>query len=457
MTTLPRPGNDDGVRGHINGWGMNSEEAFVTLRITVPSAHLGKFADKKSVTLTQATEKESAIMPDQTPVTDDDREAHDWADTVGNQKGWSDRIHAVVRAIRAHVPAPPATLADELRTRAHACIGPDGNPIFGGDETLLVLADRVEAVEKELNEARALLATRVDASRLDEARAEVEQWQSNTGQANLDLAKAQRERDDAREKLADKLDEVAQLHAEVERLSRDREDQEKALTEHGRLLSEARANEASDSMQQQAKAWSYIIEHPVFDGALGQGPGNGLENALHRLDSVRAEVERLTAVEAEYDRLYGVCDEDHYPVTFTPDPPTPSTSRALPDTADVPESEPYLVTFEGGQWIGLRNDPADEDEPWHLTHLTRTFDEWVSDKEVELVARLVRETRRVIDRPEALDALPVGSVVADGIGRAAIRFFPNGSFHRSDGLVLTASQCFGHGPVTVVYVPEVTA
>lgn len=198
-------------------------------------------------------EEETTDDRPDTPVTDDDREAHDWADTVGNQKGWSDRIHAVVRAIRAHVPAPPATLADELRTRAHACIGPDGNPIFGGDETPLVLADRVEAVERELNSERRntqhlsdLLMRESDSSTklsaaLDEARAEVEQWQSNTGQANLDLAKAQRERDDAREKLADKLDEVAQLHAEVERLSRDREDQERALVEHGRLLSEARA------------------------------------------------------------------------------------------------------------------------------------------------------------------------------------------------------------------------
>lgn len=396
-------------------------------------------------------------MPDQsTPVTDAPT-----MDLLTKWRQWADRYESVddpneaeliiddlTASIQANIPAPPATLADELRYRATLLY--NGDPDGDSAAAISALADRVEAVEKELNEARALLATRVDASRLDEARAEVEQWQSNTGQANLDLAKAQRERDDAREKLADKLDEVAQLHAEVERLSRDREDQEKALTEHGRLLSEARANEASDSMQQQAKAWSYIIEHPVFDGALGQGPGNGLENALHRLDSVRAEVERLTAVEAEYDRLYGVCDEDHYPVTFTPDPPTPSTSRALPDTADVPESEPYLVTFEGGQWIGLRNDPADEDEPWHLTHLTRTFDEWVSDKEVELVARLVRETRRVIDRPEALDALPVGSVVVSQYGKGWVKTL-NGGWTLSGTPVTSKDVIDTLGPVTVIH------
>lgn len=381
-------------------------------------------------------------MPDQTPVTDDDiKIMYDWADRYPGSE-----LDRVVRNTFPR-PAPPMTLADEIREEGA------GRPP-GAVKRINALADRVEAVEKELNEARALLATRVDASRLDEARAEVEQWQSNTGQANLDLAKAQRERDDAREKLADKLDEVAQLHAEVERLSRDREDQEKALTEHGRLLSEARANEASDSMQQQAKAWSYIIEHPVFDGALGQGPGNGLENALHRLDSVRAEVERLTAVEAEYDRLYGVCDEDHYPVTFTPDPPTPSTSRALPDTADVPESEPYLVTFEGGQWIGLRNDPADEDEPWHLTHLTRTFDEWVSDKEVELVARLVPDTRRVIDKAEDLDKLPVGSVVLDEDDEVIKPWTKNargawGSWPESFGI--GPVSLLSEGPVTVIH------
>lgn len=135
-------------------------------------------------------------MTDQTPVTDDDREAHDWADTVGNQKGWSDRIHAVVRAIRAHVPAPPATLADEIREADWNGLG---DQIIAGR-----FADRVEAVEKER----------------DEARTKVEEVEGH-------LSKSWRQRD--------------AKDVELERLSREREQQEKALVEHGRLLAEARA------------------------------------------------------------------------------------------------------------------------------------------------------------------------------------------------------------------------
>ncbi|MGP9622224.1 hypothetical protein ACT3S7_04485 [Corynebacterium sp. AOP34-AQ2-28] len=124
-------------------------------------------------------------MSDQAPVTDDDRKAHEWAHA---NKGRAN--DSVARAIFRHVPAPPATLADELRTASW------------GD--IPALADRVEAVEKER----------------DEARTKVEEVEGH-------LSKSWRQRD--------------AKDVELERLSREREQQEKALVEHGRLLAEARA------------------------------------------------------------------------------------------------------------------------------------------------------------------------------------------------------------------------
>lgn len=82
-------------------------------------------------------------MTDQsTPVTDDDRKAHEWASSPARQS--NGLLAPVARAILAHVPAPPAALADELREWG-------ARPFDGLNWTgFHDLADRVEAVEKEL-------------------------------------------------------------------------------------------------------------------------------------------------------------------------------------------------------------------------------------------------------------------------------------------------------------------
>lgn len=80
-------------------------------------------------------------MPDQIPVTDDDRIAHQWESKHRNDGNVG--LAAVARAIRAHVPAPPATLADELREWGV-------RPFDGLNWTRFHnLADRVENVVKE--------------------------------------------------------------------------------------------------------------------------------------------------------------------------------------------------------------------------------------------------------------------------------------------------------------------
>lgn len=82
-------------------------------------------------------------MTDQsTPVTDDDRKAHEWASSPARQS--NGLLAPVARAILAHVPAPPAALADELREWG-------ARPFDGLNWTgFHDLTDRVEAIEKEL-------------------------------------------------------------------------------------------------------------------------------------------------------------------------------------------------------------------------------------------------------------------------------------------------------------------
>ncbi|MGP9720128.1 hypothetical protein [Corynebacterium sp. AOP40-4SA-5] len=114
-------------------------------------------------------------MPDQTPVTIDDRNAHAWADRILDPSTVTtpDELPAA-RAIRAHVPAPPATLADELRYRATLLY--NGDPDGDSAAVISALADRVEAVEKERDEH--VRDYRVVRNQRDEARAEVERLTS---------------------------------------------------------------------------------------------------------------------------------------------------------------------------------------------------------------------------------------------------------------------------------------
>ncbi|MGP9758875.1 hypothetical protein [Corynebacterium sp. AOP12-C2-36] len=88
-------------------------------------------------------------MPDQTPVTDDDRRtAYEWAASLDpDMRCWTDRERAAARVILATVPAPPATLADEIREEGA------GRPP-GAVKRVNALADRVETVEKARDKAQ---------------------------------------------------------------------------------------------------------------------------------------------------------------------------------------------------------------------------------------------------------------------------------------------------------------
>lgn len=130
-------------------------------------------------------------------VTADDCLAHDFADRIlatTHKSFYSKDIWAAARAIKSNVPAPPATLADELRYRATLLY--NGDPDGDSAAAISALADRVENVVKERDEARASLKReRASLKRESEARS---QWMEFYRKAE---------------------DEVRDLTAEVERLT----------------------------------------------------------------------------------------------------------------------------------------------------------------------------------------------------------------------------------------------
>ncbi|MGN0097202.1 MAG: hypothetical protein ACI38U_14205 [Corynebacterium sp.] len=330
-------------------------------------------------------------MPDQTPVTDDDREAHLFADDVlRNPDSHSVWTNSAARAIKAHVPAPPASISDELRYRATLLY--NGDPDGDSAAAISALADRVEAVEKEnkrligeaeerqawnreLTEQKATLARERDA-----ARAEAERWKV--------------QRDEAMDRHADDRIALAEARAEVEQMSRQVADQMTAI------------HTANAEVARLTREVGWWASHGTSGGA-----GTSKESLTVASD--------------------------------------------LPDPADVPESEPYLVKFEDGQWIGLRSDPVDVDEPWQLVNLNDTGIAWTSDAKITLVSRLVPDTRRVIDRAEDLDKLSAEAVVLSVNTRYALQHGDDGDgwYGTASTRKATSAEILARGPVTVIHEP----
>lgn len=114
-------------------------------------------------------------MTDQTPPTsaEDNRKAHELAEEVSiNPHRYDERMNAMARAVKAHVPAPPESLADEIKDLG--VYVPDS--VVPGVYTL---AERVEAVERENDELRE--RARQAIQQRDEARAEVERLREKHG------------------------------------------------------------------------------------------------------------------------------------------------------------------------------------------------------------------------------------------------------------------------------------
>ncbi|MGP9760930.1 hypothetical protein [Corynebacterium sp. AOP12-C2-36] len=297
-------------------------------------------------------------MTDATPMTNDDRRsARLWAEKVDPAEvnpgyiGTPRDIYNAARVILATVPAPPATLADELREWARST--PEEGAHWDEWDDFNALADRAEAVEKHNEEVVGI----VD-----------------------DLTE---QRDEAR--------------AEVERLT-------------------------ASLNRQCTTATPSVHNTDVLTVSSDTLPD-------------RAEVGSLTSGRTVRE----------------------SRTVALPDPADVPKGEPWLVTVSGAQGIGFRH--GDTMYAWGVAYEDGIDGE--DDSSITLVSRLVPDVRRVIDRPEDLDKLPVGSIVIDMQGDAwqvdeGAQWNP-AMYSQQTDKENSQSMVAGHLTVTVIHEPEVTA
>lgn len=120
-------------------------------------------------------------------------------------------------------------------------------------------------------------------------------------------------------------------------------------------------------------------------------------------DEARAEADRLKG------QLRWLRRRVHEDVTVCID----DAMTTLPDPADVPQDEPWIVSYSNVTHIGVRTE-ENRTFPWRIIDGDDT--DQVHDRVITLVARLVPDVRRVIDRPEDLDKLPLTSVVLDTEG-----------------------------------------
>ena len=137
-------------------------------------------------------------------VTDDDRKAREWASSPARQS--NGLLAPVARAILAHVPAPPATLADELR---------DICKKYSGDVEvdLEPLADRADELEERARQVESLRDRGVAlVHERDEARASLKRERAS-------LKRESEARSQWMEFCRKAEDEVRDLTAEVERLT----------------------------------------------------------------------------------------------------------------------------------------------------------------------------------------------------------------------------------------------
>ncbi len=225
-----------------------------------------------------------------TDISDQDRRAaREWADEMSGYPILNENARAAVRYVLATVDAPAPTLADELR-----------------DLTV--------------------------------------QWPLDP--ATMDVTKPRLDR------LTTLADRVEQIEQERDDLARARESQEKALHEHGRLLSEA-----------------------------------------------RAEVELLTA---ERDRI---ATGRH--ITYAE-----MDGEPLPDPADVKPGEAWLVEVDGEKRTAMKDNGAGV--PWNTIATNGVF-RYEGDDDVTLITRLV-PAPRVITDPDDLDRAKRDTVIRDTRG-----------------------------------------
>ena len=180
----------------------------------------------------------------------------------------------------------------------------------------------------------------------------------------------------------------------------------------------------------------------VFDEIVARA-----EQIEQERDEARAEVERLTA---ERDDATVAREEN---VAADQQANTQETlSGSLPDPADVPVGQAWLVSCGGGEPVpGFRRGDG-EKLPWVMADDDTVA--YTSDNNIRLVSRLVTAPRQITTREE-LDALPRRTVIRDKDGVVCERTSLGEGWYSPEST--TDQTHYITFPATVLYTPEVEA
>ena len=169
------------------------------------------------------------------------------------------------------------------------------------------------------------------------------------------------------------------------------------------------------------------------------------------VDSLRAEVERLTAERDRLEAAQYLSDGSAWggPVREPTVQKGAESNAETPDPADVKPGEAWVVEANGKRGVGARCDPEDNFS-WIVADLTtRPEDSWFRDMDITLMSRLVPATR-AITNPDELDALPVGTILRDEDGAAWHRITDQWT-STVESITFTSRAVLRRGPVTVLW------
>ena len=362
-------------------------------------------------TPTAPTTRENT-MTDQ--ITDQDkRDALAWAG--GSQAiGIAD---AAARVILATVGAPEPTLAEELRDTARWWR--EGAPTWEQCcDRFESLANRAEQIEQERDAARAEVA------RTDSARTQ------NYGDGST---------------LAGFLQKCVNIAHNIAA-----EYPSRPVKDH--VIDLRRAADYAGRVEQERDEARSEVEHLTaeLDQAIAQRSAEtaSREAAQKSRDEARAEVERLTTEQntdlfggAVYATPAGRMSQiQHY--TFRP-------ASALPDPADVPEGQAWVVSIDDmEETVGFKSIGFG----WICFRELGGTTKMIPSDRITLVSRLV-PAQRVITNPDELDRLAEGTIVRDKDGdawrRTCDEWTTTADYGRFASWAVSRS-----GPVTVLWEPE---
>ena len=163
-------------------------------------------------------------------------------------------------------------------------------------------------------------------------------------------------------------------------------------------------------------------------------------------DNLRAEVERLTAERgaATVARKENVAADQQANTQGT-------LSGALPNPADVPDGQAWIVEYHGDDLPALRR--LDHPGDWYLVRKNGTGGH-VRSQDITLVSRLVPAPRQITTR-EILDEAPRRTVIRDKDGVVCERASIGDGWYSPEST--TDQTDYIKYPATVLWTPEVPA